>query len=66
LRDDLNQLKSNGEPVCTPRSKLTARAATDEERTAFVRNAALAEPDGDETVITYLVELDNIPKSWNN
>jgi hypothetical protein len=66
LRDDLGQLKSNGEAVCKPSSKLTARVATADEIATFVRDVRAAEPTGEETVISYLVELDGIPKTWNN
>jgi transcriptional regulator with XRE-family HTH domain len=64
LRNDLSQLKSNGEPVCRPTSKLGVRVATAEEIAAFVRGAAEAKPSGDETVIIYLVELDGVAMSW--
>jgi hypothetical protein len=65
LHDDLSELRSNGEPVCTLTSKMTARAATAEE-IAAVRHAADAKSTGDELVITYLVKLDCVPKSWTN
>jgi hypothetical protein len=65
LRDDLNELRSNGEPLCTPTSKMTARVATAEEIVA-VRDVAHAKSNGDEIVITYLVELDCVRKSWTN
>jgi hypothetical protein len=64
LRDELSELKSNGEPVCTPTSKMSARVATAEEVATFVRDVRAAEPTGDETVISYLVELDGIPKTF--
>jgi hypothetical protein len=65
LRDDLSELRSNGKPVCTPTSRMTARVATAEE-IAAVRDAAHAKSNGDEIVITYLVELDCVPKSWTD
>jgi hypothetical protein len=65
LRDDLSELRSNGEPLCTPTSKMTARVATAEEIVA-VRDVAHAKSNGDEIVITYLVELDCVRKSWTN
>jgi hypothetical protein len=66
LRDDLNELRSNGQPVCTLKSKLTARAATDEEIATFLSGSTAAKPNGDEIVIAYLVELDGIPKTWGD
>jgi hypothetical protein len=54
LRDDLSELRSNGEPLCTPTSKMTARVATAEEIVA-VRDVAHAKSNGDEIVITYLI-----------
>jgi hypothetical protein len=64
LRDDLCQLMSNGIPLCTDGSKLTARYATEDERAAFERDAIMADPTADEVVITYLVALDGIPGRW--
>jgi hypothetical protein len=63
LRDDLSELRSNGEPLCTPRSKLSARVATAEEIAACKRDASGAKSAGDETVISYLVELDGLPQN---
>jgi hypothetical protein len=62
LRDDLSELRSNGEPLCTPTSKLSARVATAEEIVA-VRDVAHAKSNGDEILITYLIELDCVPKN---
>jgi hypothetical protein len=53
-------------PLCTDGSKLTARYATEDERAAFERDSIMADPTADEVVITYLVELDGIPRRWNN
>jgi hypothetical protein len=57
-RDDLSELRSNGEPICTPTSKMTAQVATAEEIVAL-RDVAHAKSNGDKIVITYLVELDS-------
>jgi hypothetical protein len=65
LRDDLSELRSNGEPLCTPTSKLSARVATAEEVVA-VHDMAHAKSNGHEIVITYLVELDCVPKRWTD
>jgi hypothetical protein len=64
LRDDLCQLKSNGEPLCSPTSKLSARFASGEEIAALTRGAGEAKLTGDEVVFTYLVKPDNTPKNW--
>jgi hypothetical protein len=56
---------SNGIPLCTDCSKLTARYATEDDRAAFERDSIMADPTA-EVVITYLVELDGIPKRWTN
>jgi hypothetical protein len=66
LRDDLCQLMNNGVPLCTGSSKLTARYATEDERAAFERDSIMADLTADEVVITCLVELDGIPRRWNN
>ena len=65
LRDDLGELRSNGDPLCTPTSKLSARVAIAEEIVA-VRDVAHAKSNGDEIVITYLVDLDCVPKNWTD
>jgi hypothetical protein len=44
---------------------LSARVATAEEIVA-VRDVAHAKSNGDEIVITYLVELDCVPKNWTD
>jgi hypothetical protein len=44
---------------------MTARVATAEE-TVAVRDVAHTKSNGDEIVITYLVELDCVPKSWTD
>jgi hypothetical protein len=63
LRDDLSELRSNNEPLCAPTSRITARVATSEEVVA-VHDGVHAKSNGDEIVITYLVELDCVPKIW--
>jgi hypothetical protein len=57
---------NNGVPLCTGSSKLTARYATEDERAAFERDSIMADLTADEVVITCLVELDGIPRRWNN
>jgi hypothetical protein len=66
VRDGLCQLTNNGVPLCTASSKLTARYATEAERTVFERDSIMADLTADKAVITCLVELDGIPKRWNN
>jgi hypothetical protein len=44
---------------------MTARVATAEE-IAAVRDEAHAKSNGDELIITYLVELDCAPNSWTD
>jgi hypothetical protein len=64
LREDLCRLKCNGEPVCTPTSKLIARYASGEEIAASARSAGQTEANGDEIVFTYLIKPDNVAKNW--
>jgi hypothetical protein len=64
LREDLCRLKCNGEPVCTPKSKLIARYASGEEIAASARNFGQTKANGDEIVFTYLIKPDNIAKNW--
>jgi hypothetical protein len=66
LRQDLCQLKSNGKPVCTTESKLTARRSTHDEIAAFVRGCAVPGGAEDEIIMAYLVHLDAIPKCWKD
>lgn len=57
LRADLTTLNSNGIPLCSPRSKLRARIATDPEIFVF-RDGAAEVPPSDDILLVYLVELD--------
>jgi hypothetical protein len=70
LRDGLCHLRNSGIPACTESSKPTARYATEDERAAFESNSIMAHLTAGltagEVVITGLVELDGIPRRWNN
>ena len=57
LLDDLSLLRSDGAPLRTAQSKLSARPATAEEVTAFNRVAGL-ENQSDDLALGYLVKLD--------
>jgi hypothetical protein len=57
LRGDLIVLSSGGVPLCSDRSKLTVRLATDEEAAIYEQAATIAKPS-DDMVIAYLIELD--------
>jgi hypothetical protein len=50
-------LKSNGDLVCKPGSRLRARPSTEEERSSFYEGAKEAKAT-DDIVLVYLVELD--------
>jgi hypothetical protein len=58
LLDDLNLLRSGGDPLCTAQSKLSVRPATDEEVAAFEKAAGSASPSGD-MMLAYLIKLDS-------
>jgi hypothetical protein len=57
LRDDLTSQTSNGNPLCSAKSKLSVRAANVEEAIMFNHAASVAKPS-DEMLLAYLVELD--------
>jgi hypothetical protein len=57
LRGDLIDLSSGGVPLCSDRSKLTVRLATDEEAAIYEQAAEVAKPS-DDLVLAYLIELD--------
>jgi hypothetical protein len=59
LRADLNELSSNGVPLCGIGSKLRARTANEAEREIYLQAAKHAEVS-DDILLTYLVELDGI------
>jgi hypothetical protein len=57
FRDDLNALRSNGEPLCRIASKLRARISNERERVVY-REAAQATNAEDGLLLAYLVALD--------
>jgi hypothetical protein len=57
LRDDLILLRSDGAPVCTAKSRLSVRLATDEEAVIYEQAAKVAKRS-DDIVLAYLIELD--------
>ena len=59
LRDDLMALKSAGAPLGTALSKLSARLASPEEAIIFDRAVTAGNPQSDDLILAYLVELDN-------
>ena len=56
---EMAELRSNGEPVCAPGSRLRARPATEDERTSYYEGAKEAKVT-DDIVLVYLVELDGL------
>ena len=59
LRTDLVVLTSDGAPVCSPNSTLTARAAAQEEIAAF-RHAVERAPATDQPTMTFLIKIDGV------
>jgi hypothetical protein len=57
LKDDVGRLRSNALPIWDGKAHIRARYASQSE-TALHREAADAEPNSDELVLTFLVELD--------
>lgn len=60
LRDDLDELMSDGVQVCKPAARLSTRSANAEEAAAFTDIAGIAEPS-DDLLLVYLIELDGPP-----
>jgi hypothetical protein len=60
LRDDLDELMSDGVQVCKPAARLSTRPANAEETVVFTSIAGVAEPS-DELLLVYLIELDGPP-----
>jgi hypothetical protein len=60
LRDDLDELMSDGVQVYTPAARLSTRPANAEETVVFTNIAGIAEPS-DELLLVYLIELDGPP-----
>jgi hypothetical protein len=58
LRCDLTSQKSDGVPLCGPKSKLSVRLAEAEEARLFGEAAKAAANPSDDLVLAYLVELD--------
>lgn len=59
LRADLAALTSDGAPLCTPHSTLSARLAVPEEIAAFQHALARA-PASDQPTMTFLVRVDGV------
>jgi len=59
LRADLAALTSNGVAVCAPNSVLSARAAAQEEVTAF-RQAVDRAPASHQPTMTFLIGIDGV------
>ncbi len=59
LRTDLTALRSSGVPVCARESVLTARAAAQEEMSAFRRAVGLA-PASEQPTMTFLIKIDGV------
>jgi hypothetical protein len=57
LRDDLDELMSDGVQVCKPAAKLSTRPANAEETVVFSNTAGTAKPS-DDLLLVYLIELD--------
>jgi hypothetical protein len=58
FRSEMAELRSSGDPVCVPGSKLRARPATEDERSSYYEGAKEAKV-GDDLVLVYLVDLDS-------
>jgi hypothetical protein len=58
FRSEMAELRSNGDPVCAPGSRLRARPSTEDERSSYYEGAKEAKV-GDELMLVYLVDLDN-------
>lgn len=61
FRSDLNELSSNGDPLCLPGSTIKTRIANEDEMAAY-REAAKEAKAPDEILFAYLVELDGMPE----
>jgi hypothetical protein len=59
LRADLNELTSNGVPLCGIGSKISARMASESERATY-QEAAVEATASDDIVFAYLLEIDGI------
>lgn len=59
LRTDLIALTSDGAPICEPGSTLVARAAAQDEVTAFHRAVGLA-PASDQPTMAFLIKVDGV------
>ena len=59
LREDLCSLISNGKPLCDAKSKLTVRAASQEESAEYEKGIDATRPSSD-LMLVYLVEIDDI------
>lgn len=59
LRTDLESLTANGEPICTPHSRLAYRLASPREIAAF-EHAHLRAPESEEPTMVFLINVDGI------
>ena len=58
LRDDLQELKSQGAALWDGKAKLSVRLANDAEAGRYERETNALPPDPDELAVVYLIDLD--------